>query len=47
MATELDGVVLAAALRDRLRESVDRLVASGVRPGLATIHAGADPAAAK
>ncbi|WP_123537777.1 tetrahydrofolate dehydrogenase/cyclohydrolase catalytic domain-containing protein [Halosimplex salinum] len=45
MATTLDGEALAARLRDDLRESVERLADAGVRPGLATVHMGDDPAA--
>jgi methylenetetrahydrofolate dehydrogenase (NADP+)/methenyltetrahydrofolate cyclohydrolase len=45
MATTLDGEALAARLRNDLRDSVERLVDAGTRPGLATVHAGDDPAA--
>ncbi|WP_436926897.1 bifunctional 5,10-methylenetetrahydrofolate dehydrogenase/5,10-methenyltetrahydrofolate cyclohydrolase [Halosimplex amylolyticum] len=45
MATILDGEALAARLREDLRESVERLADAGVRPGLATVHMGDDPAA--
>jgi methylenetetrahydrofolate dehydrogenase (NADP+) / methenyltetrahydrofolate cyclohydrolase len=40
----LDGAALAAKIRDDLREDVDKLVASGHRPGLGTILVGDDPA---
>ncbi|WP_436911523.1 bifunctional 5,10-methylenetetrahydrofolate dehydrogenase/5,10-methenyltetrahydrofolate cyclohydrolase [Halosimplex marinum] len=46
MATTLDGEALAARLRDDLRDSVERLAEAGARPGLATVHAGDEPAAA-
>mgnify|MGYP000645748970 CR=1 FL=1 len=45
MATILDGEALAADLRTDLRDSVERLAAAGVRPGLATVHMGDDGAA--
>jgi len=45
MATTLDGEALAARLREDLRATIDRLAEAGVRPGLATVHAGDDPAA--
>ncbi|MFC7139654.1 bifunctional 5,10-methylenetetrahydrofolate dehydrogenase/5,10-methenyltetrahydrofolate cyclohydrolase [Halosimplex aquaticum] len=45
MATTLDGEALAARLREDLQESVELLADAGVRPGLATIHMGDDPAA--
>ncbi|WP_415380342.1 bifunctional 5,10-methylenetetrahydrofolate dehydrogenase/5,10-methenyltetrahydrofolate cyclohydrolase [Halosimplex sp. TS25] len=45
MATILDGDALAARLREDLRGSVERLADAGVRPGLATVHMGDDPAA--
>ncbi|WP_135366332.1 bifunctional 5,10-methylenetetrahydrofolate dehydrogenase/5,10-methenyltetrahydrofolate cyclohydrolase [Halosimplex halophilum] len=45
MATTLDGEALAARLRDDLRESVERLADDSARPGLATVHAGDEPAA--
>jgi methylenetetrahydrofolate dehydrogenase (NADP+) / methenyltetrahydrofolate cyclohydrolase len=40
----LDGAALAAKIRDDLREDVDKLAASGHRPGLGTILVGDDPA---
>jgi len=40
----LDGKSLAAALRAALKQQVDALVRRGVRPGLAVILAGEDPA---
>ena len=42
----LDGKALAAAVRASVRETVARLAARGVRPGLAVILAGDDPASA-
>ena len=40
----LDGAALAAKIRDDLRVDVDKLAASGHRPGLGTILVGEDPA---
>jgi methylenetetrahydrofolate dehydrogenase (NADP+)/methenyltetrahydrofolate cyclohydrolase len=40
----LDGKSLAAAIRTALKQKVDALVQRGVRPGLAVILAGDDPA---
>jgi methylenetetrahydrofolate dehydrogenase (NADP+)/methenyltetrahydrofolate cyclohydrolase len=40
----LDGKALAAELRARVKEEVARLASRGVRPGLAVILAGDDPA---
>ena len=40
----LDGKSLAAATRARLKHEVDALVQRGVRPGLAVVIAGEDPA---
>ncbi len=40
----LDGRTLAAAMRASVKEAVARLAARGVRPGLAVILAGDDPA---
>jgi methylenetetrahydrofolate dehydrogenase (NADP+)/methenyltetrahydrofolate cyclohydrolase len=42
----LDGKALAAAVRASVKEAVARLAARGVRPGLAVILAGDDPASA-
>lgn len=42
-ATILDGVATAAKVKANLRERVDRLLARGVRPGLATVLVGDDP----
>ena len=42
----LDGKALAAAVRASVKETVARLAARGVRPGLAVILAGDDPASA-
>src|SRR6266513_447277 len=42
----LDGKALAAAVRASVKETVARLAARGVRPGLAVILAGEDPASA-
>jgi methylenetetrahydrofolate dehydrogenase (NADP+)/methenyltetrahydrofolate cyclohydrolase len=42
----LDGKALAAAVRASVKETVARLVARGVRPGLAVILAGDNPASA-
>jgi methylenetetrahydrofolate dehydrogenase (NADP+)/methenyltetrahydrofolate cyclohydrolase len=42
----LDGKALAAAVRASVRETVARLAARGVRPGLAVILAGDNPASA-
>ena len=46
MAERLRGGDLAASIRDRLSDHVDRLAARGHRPTLATIHMGTDPGAA-
>ncbi len=43
-ATIIDGKSLAAATRASLKSRVDALAARGLRPGLAAILAGADPA---
>ncbi|MBI1942096.1 MAG: bifunctional methylenetetrahydrofolate dehydrogenase/methenyltetrahydrofolate cyclohydrolase FolD [Betaproteobacteria bacterium] len=43
-ATVIDGKSLAASLRATLKRTVDALAARGVRPGLAAILAGDDPA---
>src|SRR5882724_10149033 len=43
-ATILDGKSLAAALRANVKQSVAALAARGIRPGLAVILAGDDPA---
>jgi methylenetetrahydrofolate dehydrogenase (NADP+)/methenyltetrahydrofolate cyclohydrolase len=40
----LDGAALAAKIRDDLREDVEKLAATGHRPGLGTILVGDDPA---
>ena len=40
----LDGKSLAAAMRAELKQRVDALVQRGVRPGLAVVLAGDDPA---
>ena len=40
----LDGKSLAAPMRAELKQQVDALVQRGVRPGLAVILAGDDPA---
>jgi methylenetetrahydrofolate dehydrogenase (NADP+)/methenyltetrahydrofolate cyclohydrolase len=40
----LDGKSLAAAVRSRVKESVSHLAQRGIRPGLAVILAGDDPA---
>jgi methylenetetrahydrofolate dehydrogenase (NADP+) / methenyltetrahydrofolate cyclohydrolase len=40
----LDGKALAGSIRAAVKSSVDSLVARGVRPGLAVILAGSDPA---
>lgn len=45
MTEILDGKALADEIRKELRESIDRLVDAGARPGLATVHMGDDPAA--
>jgi methylenetetrahydrofolate dehydrogenase (NADP+)/methenyltetrahydrofolate cyclohydrolase len=45
MATTLDGEALAARLREDLRAAAERLAEAGTRPGLATVHAGDEPAA--
>jgi len=42
----LDGKALASAVRASVKETVARLAARGVRPGLAVILAGEDPASA-
>src|SRR5207247_10115267 len=42
----LDGKALAAAVRASVKETVARLAARGVRPGLAVILAGDNPASA-
>src|SRR5579871_1097923 len=46
-ATLLDGAALAAKVRTELRDEVDKLAASGHRPGLGTILVGDDPASAR
>jgi methylenetetrahydrofolate dehydrogenase (NADP+)/methenyltetrahydrofolate cyclohydrolase len=43
-ARTLDGKSLAASIRGELKQKVDALVRRGVRPGLAVILAGDDPA---
>ncbi len=43
-ATVIDGKSLAAATRASLKSRIDALAARGLRPGLAAILAGADPA---
>ena len=43
-ATLIDGKSLAAAVRAAQKSAVDLLAARGVRPGLAAILAGDDPA---
>jgi len=43
-ATLLDGKSLAAAIRGNVKQSVAALAARGIRPGLAVILAGDDPA---
>ena len=43
-ATIIDGKSLAAATRASLKSRIDALAARGLRPGLAAIIAGADPA---
>jgi methylenetetrahydrofolate dehydrogenase (NADP+)/methenyltetrahydrofolate cyclohydrolase len=45
MAERLDGTALADDLRETIRTDVERLADAGARPGLATVHAGDDPAA--
>lgn len=45
MSNVLDGDALADELRKGLRESVKNRADVGVRPGLATVHLGDDPAA--
>lgn len=44
LAKIIDGKTLAASVRASLKERVDALAARGVRPGLAAILAGEDPA---
>jgi methylenetetrahydrofolate dehydrogenase (NADP+)/methenyltetrahydrofolate cyclohydrolase len=46
MATIIDGVALAASVRERAAASVEELVAAGVRPCLAVVLVGDDPASA-
>src|SRR5712671_6611615 len=43
-ATILDGVKIAAQIKAELAQEVKRLAASGVRPGLAAVLVGHDPA---
>ncbi|MHB2168456.1 bifunctional methylenetetrahydrofolate dehydrogenase/methenyltetrahydrofolate cyclohydrolase FolD [Alsobacter sp. R-9] len=43
-ATIIDGKAVAAALRGRIRDHVDRLAKQGVIPGLAVVLVGEDPA---
>jgi len=43
-AIKLDGVATAASIKDELKVRVDALRARGVKPGLATLLVGADPA---
>src|SRR3954463_8402930 len=43
-ATILDGVKIAAQIKAEVAEEVKRLAASGVRPGLAAVLVGHDPA---
>src|SRR5688572_11345045 len=40
----LDGKALAAQIRSRVKEEVGRLAQRGIRPGLAVVLAGDDPA---
>ena len=46
MATLLDGVGLARAIRDELRAQIRALAEGGVRPGLGVVLVGDDPASA-
>ena len=46
MATLLDGVGLARAIRDELRAQIRALAGGGVRPGLGVVLVGDDPASA-
>lgn len=43
-AVRLDGVATAASIKDELRLRVEALAARGIRPGLATLLVGSDPA---
>lgn len=43
-AIRLDGVATAAAIKDELKTRVDALRERGIRPGLATLLVGSDPA---
>jgi methylenetetrahydrofolate dehydrogenase (NADP+)/methenyltetrahydrofolate cyclohydrolase len=43
-AIKLDGVATAASIKEELKVRVDALRARGVKPGLATLLVGADPA---
>jgi methylenetetrahydrofolate dehydrogenase (NADP+)/methenyltetrahydrofolate cyclohydrolase len=46
MATIIDGIAVAAAVRDRAAEAARDLIARGVRPCLAVVLVGDDPASA-
>jgi len=43
-AVRLDGLATAASIKDELRLRVEALAARGIRPGLATLLVGSDPA---
>ncbi|MEW6042636.1 MAG: tetrahydrofolate dehydrogenase/cyclohydrolase catalytic domain-containing protein [Thermoproteota archaeon] len=44
--TKIDGVQVAAAVRDRVKKAVEELAAVGIRPCLATVLVGDNPASA-
>ncbi len=46
MAQVIDGKAVAAAVRDEVRQAVERLRERGIVPGLATVLVGDDPASA-
>lgn len=46
MGTKIDGVQVAAAVRERVKKAVEELVLDGIKPCLATVLVGDNPASA-
>ncbi|MEM2786399.1 MAG: bifunctional 5,10-methylene-tetrahydrofolate dehydrogenase/5,10-methylene-tetrahydrofolate cyclohydrolase, partial [Candidatus Nitrosotenuis sp.] len=44
MGTKIDGIQVAAAVRERVKKVVEELALSGIKPCLATILVGDNPA---